>query len=178
MRARARRSAHDAAIQDLALLHEVAPEAGWFVTTTISRGSSLVPQTSQFENSGNEFVGPLRGDLSRGTPHWTTQRRLINPLFLFGSTVCRKLPPTTCDALEASSSDGHYSSGLPESEPASIRWLNRRKALAMTSSVSSSHTHSCSGVANGSDLPGSKPNERMKPRDDCGTSAVSIFSVA
>jgi hypothetical protein len=40
---------------DLALLHEVAPEAGWFVTTTISRGSSLVPQTSQFENSGNEF---------------------------------------------------------------------------------------------------------------------------
>jgi hypothetical protein len=36
----------------LALLHEVAPEAGWFVTTTISRGSSLVPQTSQLENSG------------------------------------------------------------------------------------------------------------------------------
>jgi hypothetical protein len=56
MLARARRSAHDAAIQDLALLHEVAPEAGWFVTTTISRGSSLVPQTSQFENSGNKFV--------------------------------------------------------------------------------------------------------------------------
>jgi hypothetical protein len=63
-------------------------------------------------------------------------------------------------------------------ELASIRSVNRRKVSLMASSVSSSHTHSCSGVAKGSDLPGSKPKERMKPRDDCGTSAVSIFNVA
>jgi hypothetical protein len=78
--------------------------------------------TSQFENSGNEFV--------------VREERLIGH-------ELPEITPTTCDALEASSSDGHYSSGLPESEPASIRWLNRRKAFAMTSSVSSSHTHSC-----------------------------------
>jgi hypothetical protein len=65
-----------------------------------------------------------------------------------------------------------------QTEPASIRSVSRQKVLVMASSVSSSHTHSCTGVANGSDLPGSKPKERMKPRDDCGTSAVSILRVA
>src|SRR5262249_47794674 len=88
-------------------------------------------------------------------------------------------PPPPSMRLSASSSDvGHYFTGLADSELASIRSLNRRKALVMASSVSSSHIHSCTGVANGSDLPGSKPKERMKPRDDCGTSAVSILRVA
>src|SRR5262249_30139714 len=72
----------------------------------------------------------------------------------------------------------YYALGLVQTEPASIRSVSRRKVLAMASSVSSSHTHSCSGVANGSDCPGSKPKERMKPRDDCGTLAVSILRVA
>jgi hypothetical protein len=59
-------------------------------------------------------------------------------------------------------SQQYYRDRTALSEPASIRWLNRSNALEMA--FSSSHTRSCIGVANGSDLPGSKPKERM---DDC-----------